>query len=165
MDPNLEHAINIKDKFHFYFLALVFTILGLSIQTSQFISKSQAIIEICAWASLLCSGLAGLSHMEWLPLAYEHYSELTAQKTFLREAKTGRELMNESGEIMAPLEANQFIKDMNSRMKERTTFMDKLDRKEKIQYFIHKWLFVVGLAFLAVSRAIALFSPTPNPTT
>jgi hypothetical protein len=163
MEPNLEHAINIKDKFHFYFLALVFTILGLSIQTSQFISKPQAILEICAWASLLCSGLAGLSRMEWLPLGYEHYSKLIAQKTFLREAKTGRELMNESGEIMAPLKAEQFIKDVSSRMEERTTFIGKLERKEKIQYFIHKWLFVVGLIFLAVSRAIGLFSPPAGP--
>jgi hypothetical protein len=101
--------------------------------------------------------------MEWLPLGYEHYSKLVAQKTFLREAKTGRELMNESGEIMPPLEAEQFIKDVNSRMEERSTFMDKLERKEKIQYFIHKWLFVVGLIFLAVSRAIALFSPPSSP--
>ena len=165
MDPNLEHAINIKDKFHFYFLALVFTILGLSIQTSKFISYPQAIVEIFAWASLLCSGLAGLSRMEWLPLGYEHYSKLVAQKTFLREAKTGRELMNGSGEIMSPLEAEEFIKDVNSRMEERATFMDKLERKEKIQYFIHKWLFVVGLIFLAVSRAIALFSPPSSPVT
>jgi hypothetical protein len=163
MEPNLEHAINIKDKFHFYFLALVFTILGLSIQTSKFISYPQAILEIVAWASLLCSGLAGLSRMEWLPLGYEHYGKLVDQKTLLREAKTGRELMNESGEIMPPLEAEQFIKDVKSRMEERTTFMDKLERKEKIQYFIHKWLFVIGLFFLAVSRAIALFSRPAGP--
>ena len=165
MDPNLEHAINIKDKFHFYFLALVFTILGLSIQTSSFESMPQAIIEVCAWASLLCSGLAGLSRMEWLPLGYEHYSELTSQKTFLREAETGRELMDESGKIMTPLEAEQFIKDVKSRMNERTAFMDKLERKEKIQYSIHKWFFVLGIAMLAVSRGIALFSSIPSPKT
>jgi hypothetical protein len=39
--------------------------------------------------------------MEWLPLGYKHYSKVIAQKKFLREAKTGRELMNESGEIVA----------------------------------------------------------------
>jgi hypothetical protein len=165
MDPNLEHAINIKDKFQFYFLALVFTILGLSIQTSKFISYPQAIVEIFAWASLLCSGLAGLSRMEWLPLSYEHYSKLVEQKAFLREAKPGRQIINESGEIMPPLEVKQFIRDVNSRIEERASFMDKLQRKEKIQYFIHKWLFVVGLIFLAVSRAIALFSLPSSPVT
>ena len=157
MDPNLEHAINIKDKFQFYFLALVFTVLGLSIQTSQFTSTCQAAIEVCACASLLVSGLAGLSRMEWMPLSYEHYSELTAQKAFLREAKTGRQLMDESGKLMSPLEAEHFIKDVNGRMKERTAFMDKLDRKERVRYNMHKWLFVIGLALLVVSRAINLF--------
>jgi hypothetical protein len=157
MDPNLERAINIKDKFQFYFLALVFTILGLSIQTSQFTSTWQAVIEVCAWASLLTSGLAGLSRMEWIPLSHEHYGELTAQKSFLREAETGRQLMDESGELMSPLEAEHFIKDVNDRMKERVAFMDKLDRKGRVKYFMHKWLFVTGLALLAVSRAINLF--------
>ena len=133
MDRNLEHAISIKDKFHFYFLALVFTILGLSIQTSKFISNTQAIIEICAWVSLLCSGLAGLSRMEWLPLGYEHYSELTAQKSFLREANTGRKIMDESGKIMAPLEADEFVKDVGNRMKERIAFLDKTGYKRTDQ--------------------------------
>ena len=157
MDPNLEHAINIKDKFQFYFLALVFTVLGLSIQTSQYTSTWQAVIEVCGWVSLLSSGLAGLSRMEWIPLSYEHYSELTSQKSFLREAKTGRQLMNESGELMPPLEAEHFIKDVNDRMKERVAFMDKLELKEKIKYFTHKWMFVIGLSFLSVSRAMNLF--------
>lgn len=39
MDKNLEHSIQTQQKFEFYFLALVFTVLGLSIQTSQFSSK------------------------------------------------------------------------------------------------------------------------------
>jgi hypothetical protein len=165
MDPNLEHAINIKDKFQFYFLALVFTVLGLSIQTSQFTSTWQAVIEVCAWVSLLGSGLAGLSRMEWRPLSYEHYSELTAQKSFLREANTGRPIMDESGELMSPLKAEHFIKDVNDRIKERIAFMDKLDRKGKVKYYMHKWLFVVGLVLIAVSRAVNLFYQSPTSTT
>ena len=157
MNPNLEHAINIKDKFEFYFLALVFTVLGLSIQTSQLTSTWQAVIEVCGWASLLSSGLAGLSRMEWLPLSYEHYSELTEQKSVIREAKTGRKFMHKSGELTSPLEVEHYIKNVNERMKERVALMDKLELKDKIKYFIHKWMFVVGLSFLIVSRAINLF--------
>lgn len=157
MNPNLEHAINIKDKFEFYFLALVFTVLGLSIQTSQLTSTWQAIIEVCGWASLLSSGLAGLSRMEWLPLSYEHHSVLTEQKSVIREAKTGRKFMHKSGELMSPLEVEHYIKDVNERMKERVALMDKLEHKDKNKYFIHKWMFVVGLSFLIVSRATNLF--------
>lgn len=164
MDPNLEYAINVKDKFQFYFLALVFTVLGLSVQTSQFTSIWQAVIEVCAWTLLLGSGLAGLSRMEWMPLSYEHYSELTAQKSFLRDAKTDRQLMDESGELMSPLEAEHLIKDGNERMKERISFIGKLNRKERAKYFMHKWLFVIGIVLLVVSRAINLFLSSPIST-
>jgi len=64
MDKNQEISIQTQQKFEFYFLALVFTVLGLSIQTSVFSSKLQSAIEIAAWAFFLISGLAGLSRME-----------------------------------------------------------------------------------------------------
>jgi hypothetical protein len=95
--------------------------------------------------------------MEWLPVGYENYSKLLGQKTLLREANTGRQLMHESGKIMAPLEAGEFIKEVSIRMEERSVLIGKIERKHRIQYFIHKWLFVIGLLCLAISRAIGLF--------
>ena len=58
-----------QEKFQFYGVALVFTILGLSIQTATFDGHIIArICELFSWLMLLVSGLSGLSHLEWNPV-------------------------------------------------------------------------------------------------
>ncbi len=163
MDENLELSIQTQHKFEFYFLALVFTILGLSIQTSQFSTKIQSVFEIGAWLAFLASGLAGLSKMEWLPLAYKHYSERTQEKLYSREAKTGRRFIDETGQQLSGEEIANLAKKVDERIVKRTNIMNKIEARNKIKYFIHKWLFVAGLALLLLSRAINLCSSLPNP--
>lgn len=159
MDKNLEISIQTQQKFEFYFLALVFTVLGLSIQTSHFSTKIQAAFEIGAWLSLLVSGLAGLSRMEWIPVSYKSYSELKEEKVFISEAKTGRLLKDEeSGKILSDVEAMEMIQHVADRIKERTKKMGEIEHRHNIKSFLHKWLFVAGLALLIISRAVNLCS-------
>lgn len=56
----------LADKFDFYITGLIFTVLGLSIQTAQ--SRNCAInyVEIMSWALLFLSGLLSLWRLEWL---------------------------------------------------------------------------------------------------
>lgn len=162
MDKNLDISIQTQQKFEFYFLALVFTVLGLSIQTSQFSSKLQLFFEVVAWISFLVSGLAGLSRMEWIPVSYKSYSELTEEKSFVREAKTGRPVKTESG-ILSDVEVKERIKHAENRIKERTQFMEEIEYRHNIKTFLHKWLFVAGLALLVLSRAVSLCYSSTGP--
>jgi len=164
MDKNLDLSIQTQQKFEFYFLALVFTVLGLSIQTSHFSSKVQSVFEIAAWMSFLLSGLAGLSRMEWIPVSYKSYSDLTHEKSFTREAKTGRPVVNESGQLLSDSKVKEYIHLAENRIKERTQKMDAIEARSNVKYLLHKWLFVAGLALLIVSRAINLCSSSPAPT-
>jgi len=153
MDQNVDHAIQTQQKFEFYFLALVFTVLGLCIQTSQFSSEIQSVVEIGAWVCLFLSGIAGLSRMEWIPVLYEHYSRLTTEKSFAREAKGGRSVIGESGEHLSDEEVRQYIGRAEERIEERSELMKGIEQRGKIKYLLHKWLFVVALGLLVISRA------------
>jgi len=155
MDKNQEISIQAQQKFEFYFLALVFTVLGLSIQTAVFASETQSAIEIIAWVFFLISGLAGLSRMEWIPVSYIHYSKLTEEESIVKEAKADRPLMK-SGQLLSKIEVEDLVQRVENRIKERTKIMDNLDIRSKVKYFLHKWMFVVGLVLLVVSRAINL---------
>jgi hypothetical protein len=162
MDPNLEHSIQIQQKFEFYFLALVFTVLGLSIQTAEFSSRFQAGCEIAAWLSLLASGLAGLSRMEWIAVAYKGHSQLVHRKTFLQQAGTGRSLVAESGQRMSSAEANQFLKEVAGRVTEGESAMQRIEHRHWMKTFIHKWFFVGGLVLLMISRGVGLWCSVPE---
>jgi hypothetical protein len=157
IDKNQEISIQTQQKFEFYLLALVFTILGLSIQTAKLTSCYQGIIELAAWASFLLSGLAGLSRMEWIPVSYQHYSKLTKEKSFSRDAQAGRSVLHESGQPMSAQEVAEFIKLAEDKIEERTKIMERIDSRDKIKYTLHKWLFVAGLVLLIMSRAINFY--------
>ena len=139
MDPNLEYAVNTKDKFQFYFLALVFTILGLSIQTSTFSSRIQSMIEIGGWLFLFASGVAGLSRMEWLPVLYEYKAELTRREAFIRDSRAGRPTVDESGEIMTESASKEFTSGVENSALGIVSTMDKLTCRAKAKHFLHKW--------------------------
>jgi hypothetical protein len=158
LDENLEHAIQVQQKFEFYFLALVFTVLGLSIQTSQFSSRLQSVFEVTAWISFLVSGLAGLSRMEWTPVFYARHSDLTNKKSFVKEAKTGRPVRSKQGKLLSDTEVEERVQQIENEIKEGTQEMDTIETKGKVKYFLHKWMFVVGLGLLIISRSINLYS-------
>ena len=65
-----------QEKFELYLLTLVFTLLGLAIQSATFgpsIEKSS--LELSAWLALLVSGIAELRHLQWNPVLRVHMAD------------------------------------------------------------------------------------------
>ncbi|MBN1505420.1 MAG: hypothetical protein JW955_01170 [Sedimentisphaerales bacterium] len=159
MDKNEEHAVQTQQKFEFYFLGLVFTVLGLCVQTSRFSSGIQAFCEICAWGAFLVSGLAGLSRMEWVPVSFKLDSDQNKQKTLVQRALQGESFMDESGRRLSPADVQERVRKADEDMNQRGRVMARIEHKHAVKYLLHKWLFVAGLALLITSRAINLLAP------
>ena len=155
-----EHAVahQSQEKFQFYGVALVFTILGLSIQTATFDGYVTArICELMSWLMLLVSGLAGLSHLEWNPvirIQMVQKDELEAKANHLLAQKNQgiRQVNVLQDDKVLPIE--QRIEEYESYVGKLDTQITKLDRKAEIKYQIFKWSFALGIIFLAAGRSI-----------
>src|SRR6266850_6077510 len=82
-ETNRDIAQKTQDKFEWYFLALIFTVLSLSIQTAKLgVSFGADIFEVLGWISLLISGISGLSRIENIPSQYVafDYEETVSQQ-------------------------------------------------------------------------------------
>lgn len=155
---NFVISRQISQKFEFYFIALTFTILGLSIQTASFTNiNSQCFMEIIGWLCLAFSGLAGLSRLEWLPVAYRHYGSLQQEKNSLNvfnQGLQGRTILKGNQEEWSIEELKDTQGNLTTRITEREKVIKRLDRSTVIKYKIHKWGFVIGVFCIIFSRAI-----------
>src|SRR5437667_497417 len=100
---NTAIAQRIQEKFHAYLLGLIFTILGLSIQTAKFgTSPTADAFEIVSWVLLLVAGLTGLSRMEWTPEVYRLYG-IQDEKEELKRAAQRAKMEGMKEVYVAPL--------------------------------------------------------------
>ena len=157
-DNEQSIAHQTQEKFHFYALALVFTILGLSIQTASFDGHVAArICEILSWFMLLISGLSGLSNLEWNPVIRVQM----ARKDELEEKVRKLEAQRDQGIKQVNVLQDQKVMPIEDRITEYNSYIPKLDaqiakmdRKAEIKYWIFKWAFVLGIVLLAVGRSL-----------
>lgn len=147
-----------QEKFQFYGVALVFTILGLSIQTASFDGHVAArICEILSWLLLLLSGLSGLSHLEWNPvirIQMVRKDELEEKAIHLK-AQRDRDIQQvnvRQDQKVIPIEER--IADYESYVAKLDTQITKLDGRAEIKYRLFKWALMSGIVFLVVSRSI-----------
>lgn len=158
---NNEHEIahQSQEKFQFYGVALVFTILGLSIQTATFDGHvASRICEILSWFLLLVSGLSGLSHLEWNPvirIQMAHKDEATEKASQLESQRDQgfRQINVLQDKKVVPIEER--IAEYGSYIDKLDTQITKLDNKAENKYRLFKWAFALGIILLAVSRSIA----------
>lgn len=159
INPNIEIAHRLQERFDFYLIALTFTILGLSIQTAEFNEHNPSnILEVLSWFTLFLSGLVGLSRLEWIPAVFNAHAEVEeseSEAVRLRRAQalgqTEVPLIGEERQT-APIEeainSHQAFAD-NSR-----PMVEKLNNITLIKYRIHKWSLVAGMFLLIMARAI-----------
>ena len=157
-EANQEYARQTQQKFDFYFIALVFTILGLSIQTSVMtLLNWQRFFEILSWVCLLLSGLSGLSRLEWISVAFRQYG---SRQSDMRDAEkteqglAGAPILKQDGSPMSKEEIIKMKKYYKENIDSRTEEIRRIEKGMSFKYKIHKWGFVIGLCALIISRAM-----------
>ena len=84
MASEREVAAQAQEKFHFYLVGLVFTLLALSVQTEKFVGPAlDDALEVGGWIALLCSGIAGLWRLEYVPVIRQKFALLAESKAMI----------------------------------------------------------------------------------
>ena len=152
----LEHSRELQEKFELYLLALIFTILGLAIQTAKLgTSRVADSLEVLGWLSLTFSGLSGLSRLEWVPVALKTGSQLQdirkERQQLADAAEAGLHLIPVVDQP-EPANIHEVIANRDDAIGKVEAHIDKMDQRIRLKYDIHKWSFVIGLLLLIAAR-------------
>lgn len=154
---NAPTAMDLQGKLELYFVGLVFTILGLSIQTSKLggaILLPQ-VCEIGAWFLLLICGLVALWRMEHVP-AYlkniDDIEELRDQRNAFGDfiAKGVLVVTSEEGIQTTPHAA---FSSTDATIEARRVIIKRTEDHQAIRYAAIKITFVLALFLLITSRS------------
>jgi hypothetical protein len=157
-DSNLDISLRTQERFNAFFLGLIFTVLGLSIQTAKFgVGVLPDVCELLAWVSLLSSGLAGMSRAEQTPDLYRRFSLKDDQEAKRRAGQTvqlqgGRDLHVVPLGKTVPVAEYIADAERGAEMVEAT--IAPLKKKLSWRYKIMRYGFVSGLALLILSRGL-----------
>ena len=153
-----EHAIaqQTQEKFEFYLLSLVFTLLALAVQTATFgASLPKSALELAAWLAFLVSGLAGLWRLHWVPVLRVQMAERKQIEDEIFKLKelqlTGQTeiFVLESGSKQLIVER---LGHRNAALAVYDPVIAKRERHIFIAYDIHKYSFVLALLLAIASR-------------
>ena len=153
-----EIAIELRAKFEFYLLALVFSILGLSIQTAEFGTYLTAdAFELAGWMLLFASGVIGILRGEWIPVAYDIQSKIGGVKERLDVIRTARQRgadqpmsFSDVG-TLSGVQAEKKLSDVESTLyKQHQAVENRIIRR----YGWMRWTFLLGVGCLLVGRAL-----------
>ena len=110
-------------------------------------------LTLASWLLLFASGLAGLSRLEWLPVAHLVHGatqDVEAQVEHLEQlgAQGHREVTDDEEAVP--------IADALARRKTKLAGLEAKEasftRSTRCKYLVHKWTFLGGLALLLVAR-------------
>ena len=155
-DPERKLANELQGKFQFYLVALVFTVLGLAVQSSPTTATFGAhVAELAAWVLLLLAGLAGLSYLEWNPairVGMANEDDLREKLRRLRDVKQKgqRDVPNTATGESTPIDVR--IAQTEESVSRLSAKIKAIMRKSQVKYFVLKWAFVGGITLLGVSR-------------
>ncbi|WP_155987090.1 hypothetical protein [Thioalkalivibrio sp. ALE16] len=151
---------SVMEKFEFYFLALIFTLLGASVQTANFTSSPNVSIwmELVGWALLASSGIAGLSKVQWISsMLYtksrkENYVQISRDLRVAQQKGSPYVIDAESQKSMPIQEVIAKVDENAGRF---DVVLDRLGRKHEIKHYVEWWCFVAGLLAVGVARGLS----------
>jgi len=158
-EPNIAIARDVQLKFDFYMLALVFTILGLSMQTATTTrTYGQCYLEFSAWIALSISALSGLMRIEWMPVLYKHHGYKNTEEKYLGILKKGLRgidpVVNEEGDAWSAQKLIDAVDKSENHINKRDKIIERIEKRHNRKALFHKWGFYIGLACLLISRML-----------
>ncbi len=152
-----EIALETQSKFQFYFLGLVFTLLAVSVQTAKLGVATYADgFELVGWISLLVSGIAGLWHMEYVPIMRVNMARQSEYEEEIADLKK----MQLQGQTQIFVVAEGTSKPIGLMIQNREKAVSVLkdvikkhDRSNYVKYQVHRWGFILGIVCVMISRA------------
>jgi len=148
-----EIAQKTQEKFEFYVISLVFTLLALSIQTAKFGDFVVAdTLELLGWLCLLISGISGLWRLEYIPV--ERLKKIQKEE-FESKMSELRELQMKGVNEVFVLETNsnqsiaQRVESFRAAVIVLGPVIEKLERSNFRKYKTHRYLFVALVCLLA----------------
>jgi hypothetical protein len=146
-----------QQKFDYYVVALIFTLLAVSIQTGVFgKSATRDVLELASWGFLLVAGLLALWRLEWMPIADRHLENLARieqerREMIVQKAAGSTTVLNATTLKQSHVD-EQIGKrgEMASKLNEN---LDRIDRSMDRKYRVGRFAFVLGVCLLVASRA------------
>ena len=157
MKTEREVAQEAQEKFEFYVIGLVFTLLALSIQTAEFgKTTTKDILELVGWFSLLVCGIAGLWRLEFIPVIREKLAMVDETEGALQNLKADKArgiitVYVIESESEQPID--QRIAGHQVAYRKLKDLVAELERHNRIKYTVHRYFFVIGLLALILARA------------
>lgn len=152
----LETAERLQMQFRYYFVALVFTLLGASIQTAKFGTSSvQTISELAGWALFAVSGLVALSYLEWEPLIREQLAHRDAYSDQLNQVKIAKLQGVSEFQVLSSGKTQSLDERITNLQESVGKLSNAAERRlsiADIKYEIWRWSFVCALVAILVSR-------------
>lgn len=155
-------AHEVLAKFEFYFLALTFTLLGLSLHTSDLAGAPFAskVLEVAAWSLLALSGFVGLSKMNWISsiiMLRERRDSYEAMMDELRKSKAigqPRAIDTSSGKMVA---VDDLLENAGKAQDNVSSTLKRLGTKHEIKHIVQWWSFYAAVLLFIVGRGIQGF--------
>lgn len=148
---------SLAEKFEFFFIGLIFTVLGVSIQTVDFSTASTLAMssELTSWLLFLISGLVGLNKLEWLPNVVYLRDKIQNRKGLMSELQAMSKVSNQI--LIAETQEYENIhhiidkgKNLSEQYEEE---FQSLIKKHGIKNKIQRWCFYIGFVLIAFSRS------------
>jgi hypothetical protein len=150
------NAEDLQLKVQLYFVGLIFTLLGASIQTASFIPLPwYKFLEIAAWCCLLLAGLLGLSFLEWAPIIHKEIARAEIIKSDVAQLSNleAEEFFLQTETGVRSVRTEEHARMKTEQLADRAATLKQLSGKASAKYTSQKIFFAVGIIILVCARA------------